>query len=880
MSVKVSSGSSLVQPKLYRTASMNAIIQAEQQDRFLQLGELNDLIVFLNSGNQRLEIANAISKNANFLVSKAADKIFTGGSAISYLESSQASFLDKDSIGVDKLNDLSGNSSSNIFENISSSLFNTDDTLPPGFKPINVVKYGSVRMKKSLRDLDWFLRYLTYAIVAGDYNILSVNIRGLQQLISNACSSAATIVALREMRKRTLQIFAEDNQAKNLVQQYFNVLISEFESPGLSDKLRKRKSTSLQGLKLPQIYAIAGVSQQKFIMKTSLSINEKNLVIQACYRQIFERDIKKAYNLSFLDLESQLKTGQLSMKEFIRSVTKSQVYRKQFYEPFVNSRVVELSMKHLLGRGISSLEEFQYYFSILSDRGFNGLIDNIINSQEYADYFGEETVPYLRDLGEEPQESRNWGIQRSLFNYSNVFRKIPQSITLFSDYQGNLPDQHFYGLGNDPLAIQFGTIFPDNKVNLRTKSAFFGRDTRRILIRYGPGIYNQISNPSIRSKDPGSLGPKIFKSSNNLQDKLEIDQLIRAIYLKVFGRILYQEEYRFINQFEDNFKNNIISVKEFIRLLVKSKIFRSLYWQSLYICKSIECIHCRLLGRSTYGRQEIDKYFNITYKEGYYVMIDAMIDSTEYSEVFGDDIVPYERYVTPSTVISRGLFINNQFKENILSTNNISKYDFIDLSDIQEKRTQSNLTQRINQGVSVKREQRKIFMVTNSIAYEDKYQVLRAIYRQIFERDLNTFTVGDEFYNLEKAFMAGDLTVRNFVEKVGISMLYCKEFYQPYPNTKVIELGTKHFLGRAPNNQAEIRYYNQILASQGEPYFISELVNSLEYEIIFGDNTVPYHRFPTLPAANFPNTEKLYNTLLKQKMDIVVPSFNSIAGNQ
>ena len=62
-------------------------------------------------------------------------------------------------------------------------------------------------MKKSLRDLDWFLRYLTYAIVAGDPNILSVNIRGLRELIDNACSSAAATVALREMRKNALNIF-------------------------------------------------------------------------------------------------------------------------------------------------------------------------------------------------------------------------------------------------------------------------------------------------------------------------------------------------------------------------------------------------------------------------------------------------------------------------------------------------------------------------------------------------------------------------------------------------------------------------------------------------------------------------------------------------
>nr|YP_009397244.1 phycobilisome linker polypeptide [Thuretia quercifolia]ARW66430.1 phycobilisome linker polypeptide [Thuretia quercifolia] len=881
MMVKASSGSPVIKPKLYSTVSISSIIQAEQQDRFLQLGELNQLVSFLNSGNKRLEIAEILAKNANILVSKAADKIFVGGSAISYLERPQASFLDVNSSSeINMEQNLLGNASNNIFDNLSSTLFNSNDSLPPGFKPINIVRYGTTRMKKSLRDLDWFLRYLTYAIITGDTNILSVNIRGLRDLIDNACSSAAAIVALREMRKLALSIFVDDFEAKQLVQQYFNVIINEFESPALSDKLRKRFSNDLQGLRLPQIYTNAGVSTQKFVMKSSLSINEKNLVIQACYRQVFERDICKAYNFKFTDLESQVKTGQLSVKEFVRALAKSYIYRKQFYEPFVNSRVVELTFKHLLGRGIGSLEEFQIYFSIVSTRGLEGLIDSLVNSKEYADYFGEETVPYFRSLGEEPQESRNWGAQIRLFNYSTVFRKIPEFITLFSDYKTTLPDQHPYGIGNDPLAIQFGAIFPNNLVNLRSKSAFFGKDTRRILLRCGPGIYNQISSPKSRQLGQVPFGPKVFNlslvSKNTDQN---IDTIIKAIYLRVFGRLVYQEELSYFVKFENQLKNRAISVRNFIRLIVKSSLFRSLYWDPLYICKAIEYIHNKLIGRPTYGRQEINQYFNIAYKEGYYSMIDVMLNSSEYNESFGDNIVPYERYVTSSTILSRNLFDKTQ-KNNLENLNNnnliISKINFLSLAQIQEKRSLSNIVKRIDQGVSSKRYQRKIFKVTEKTNQINRKQILRSIYRQLFERDLNSFTIGDEFYNLEKAFFVGDLTVQQVVEKLGSSNLYRKEFYNPYPNTKVIELATKHFLGRAPNNQAEIRYYNQILASQGILNFISILVNSLEYKMVFDTDTVPYRRFPTLPAANFPNTEKLYNTFTKQNENIIIPSFKVV----
>ena len=889
MIVKASGGSPMVRPQLYRTASMSTIVQAEQQDRFLQLGELNDLVAFFNSGEKRLEIASLLSKNATILVAKAADRIFVGGSAISYLERPQASFLSSSSSDIQ---DLAGNAQSNIFEGVTS-VFNSSDSLPPGFKPINVVRYGSTRMKKSLRDLDWFLRYLTYAIIAGDPNILSVNIRGLRELIDNACSSAAAAVALREMRQVALRIFSDDLEAQTLVQDYFNVVIKEFDAPSWTDKLRKRDSIDLQGLRLPQIYSKAGVARQRFTMKTSLSVDEKNSIIRASYRQVFERDIAKAYSLEFTDLESQVKNGQLSIKEFIRLLGKSSIYRKQFFEPFVNSRALELAFRHFLGRGISSIEEFQKYFSILSSRGLDGLIDSLINSVEYSDYFAEETVPYLRVLGEDPQESRNWGPQLDLFNYSTPFRKIPQFITLFSDYKQSLPDQHPYGLSNDPLAIQFGAIFPKNSVNLRKKSALFGKDSRRILVRRGPGIYSQISSPNLRSKIIGSLGPKIFKlddvtsnSGSYVVDSATIlnsKQIINAAYLRVFGRLVYEEELLNIKRFENQLKDRKISVRDFIRELAKSSVFRSLYWDKLYVCKAIEYIHNRLLGRPTYGRQEINKYFDIVYKQGYYKLIDSIMDSQEYIESFGYNIVPYERYIISSAFSSRICIANlsNQKVQNSLILDQDRFRDkFISLGTVKEMRTDNNISQKIIQGVSTQRDQNIIFKVDSSTKRAAKLQILRAVYRQIFERDLNSFSIGDEFSSLDKAFIEQDLTVQQLVEQLGSSYLYLKEFYQPYPNTKVIELGTKHFLGRAPNNQAEIRYYNQILASQGLAQFVTILVNSAEYNAIFGPNVVPYRRFPTLPAANFPNTERLYNTFTKQNRIIVVPSFKSISGNQ
>ena len=93
------------------------------------------------------------------------------------------------------------------------------------------------------------------------------------------------------------------------------------------------------------------------------------------------------------------------------------------------------------------------------------MVDALVDSTEYSDYFGEETVPYIRGLGQEAQECRNWGQQQDLFKYSAPFRKVPQFITTFAAYEQPLPDQHPYGSGNDPLEIQFGAIFPKETRN-------------------------------------------------------------------------------------------------------------------------------------------------------------------------------------------------------------------------------------------------------------------------------------------------------------------------------------------------------------------------------------------------------------------------------
>jgi phycobilisome core-membrane linker protein len=416
MTVTASSGSTRVAPQRYDTLPLSSVRQAEQQDRFPDGGELDTLITFFQSGQLRVEAARRISANADFIVAKAASRIFAGGTPLSYLDAPLSAPVGGETTALaadqaafaQSVRTFAGGTASrgNLISRLLEGAGGDADVrvvLPTGFTPIAVGRYGTARMKKSLRDMAWFLRYVGYAVVAGDPSILTVNTRGLRDVLEQACSLAATNVALQEMRAAAAGLLKDLPEARRLLIESFNVLIAELEVPTPSARQRLGSPVN-QGLQLPATYALAAQGKaQRYSMKPGMSGGQKAEVIRAAYRQVFERDIVKGYSLEVCPVEAtQLRQGQISMREFIRALGRSKEYRRQFYGRFSNSRVVELAFRHFLGRGISSREEFTTYFNIVSAQGLNGLVDCLINSMEYARVFGEETVPSARKLRKAP----------------------------------------------------------------------------------------------------------------------------------------------------------------------------------------------------------------------------------------------------------------------------------------------------------------------------------------------------------------------------------------------------------------------------------------------------------------------------------------------
>jgi phycobilisome core-membrane linker protein len=675
MTVTASSGSPRVSPQLYDTLPLSNVRQAEQQDRFPDRGELDSLITFFQSGQARVEAASRITANANAIVAKAANRIFVGGTPLSYLDAPATSgdlplAADQQAFATSVQTFVQGSGGGGLLGRILDGFQAAADVrvvIPAGFSAINVSRYGSDRMRKSLRDLGWFLRYVGYAVVAGDPSILAVNTRGLKDVLEKACSVPATNLALQEMRAASAALFSEGSEARRLVIECFNVLLAELAVATPSARQRPG-STEQQGLQLPAIYALAAEGAQRFVMRPRLSGSQKAEVIRAAYRQVFERDIAKAYSQQPCPVEAtQVRQGQISMREYVRALGCSKEYRRNFYSGLSNTRVVELAFRHFLGRGLSSKEEFSRYFAIVSEQGLKGLVDSLVNSMEYARVFGEETVPYLRGLGEEAQESAAWGTNRRLFQYSAPFEGGPQYLTLYAAYRQPLADQHAYGGGNDPLGLQYGAIFPSATASVATRPAPFGYRTRRILVGNGMASPGPMDSPQFRASQPRRVGPRrirlqqiatggssVPRSSGQpsiRNTEASTQAVINAVYVQVLGSAGYEGDR--IKVEEIKLENGDLSLREFVRQVARSKAFRRRYWSNLYLTKAIEVMHRRLLGRPSFGRWEINGYFDIAACKGFYGVVDAMVNSSEYLDAFGEDGVPYERFITPTDLNSR-----------------------------------------------------------------------------------------------------------------------------------------------------------------------------------------------------------------------------------
>lgn len=130
-------------------------------------------------------------------------------------------------------------------------------------------------------------------------------------------------------------------------------------------------------------------------LRPSWTTDDAKAVIRAVYRQVVGNEyIMSSERLT--SLESLLSQGCISVREFVRAVAKSELYKSKYFYNNFQTRTIELNFKHLLGRAPYDESEIIEHLDLYENDGYDADIDSYINSAEYQENFGENIVPYYR----------------------------------------------------------------------------------------------------------------------------------------------------------------------------------------------------------------------------------------------------------------------------------------------------------------------------------------------------------------------------------------------------------------------------------------------------------------------------------------------------
>lgn len=141
-------------------------------------------------------------------------------------------------------------------------------------------------------------------------------------------------------------------------------------------------------------YEVPGDEQSRiFSTDNILDASDMDALINAAYRQVFFHAFKWDREPF---LESQLRNGQITVRDFVRGLALSKTFYNSFYEKNSNYKFVEHCVQKLLGREVYNEREKIAWSIVVATKGIQGLVDQLLDSDEYLSNFGYSTVPFQR----------------------------------------------------------------------------------------------------------------------------------------------------------------------------------------------------------------------------------------------------------------------------------------------------------------------------------------------------------------------------------------------------------------------------------------------------------------------------------------------------
>lgn len=116
-------------------------------------------------------------------------------------------------------------------------------------------------------------------------------------------------------------------------------------------------------------------------------------VINKAYRQVFFHAMEADRDPY---LESQLRNGNITVRDFIRGLLLSERFQQGYYQCSSNYRMVDQVIGRVLGRSCYGEDERLSWSITIAENGFTGFVDSILDSEEYVNNFGYDRVPQQR----------------------------------------------------------------------------------------------------------------------------------------------------------------------------------------------------------------------------------------------------------------------------------------------------------------------------------------------------------------------------------------------------------------------------------------------------------------------------------------------------
>lgn len=170
----------------------------------------------------------------------------------------------------------------------------------------------------------------------------------------------------------------------------------------------------------------------------------------------------------------------------------------------------------------------------------------------------------------------------------------------------------------------------------KTLTTFYGADPELLTEpRIPREVVNQLSLP-LGAPDLMLIRLQPDATEDNFK------MVINGVYKHVLGNHYLMESER-LKEAEQLLRDYRITVREFISILANSQLYRRLFFYSSSQLRFIELNYKHLLGRAPYDQSEIIEHVNLYNSKGYEAEINSYIYSQEYTNYFGNWIVPYYR---------------------------------------------------------------------------------------------------------------------------------------------------------------------------------------------------------------------------------------------